>query len=780
MNNNILEDSDFLKQLNFNHFIDYFFEHSSFPLFIKNNIFSNFLSRKILKQCLEKTQFFIDEVNYDESNEIFHKLQKLKEFNLRKIIDMVSKEAFVSASEINTCVLIIEIFKDHKTFISNSKISSNNFEDLLKFYNKYILKNFRSFVDTDGNVNYQNHPQLKFLHHKLLQTETKIRQVLNEYKVDPEINKLLQHDGIDSLNDRFVLAFRSDSYNSKLGQIVSRSESGRTLYIEPTVIKDLNNSRIETIIEIKSMVDQLLKIVTKELSLYTKDLFQLEHIMIKLDEYYLRSSFAKKYHLHSPSISTNFSYQLTGAFHPLIEKPVRNDINLEEDDFSLIISGPNTGGKTALIKTVSLCQLFFNYGLFVPAREATLYPVDKIFYFGADQQDLDSGLSSFSAEVKNYNHLLDNLNNTNLIVIDEIFNSTSSEEASALAISMFEYIYAHSNSKLIVSTHHQTLKSLLHSKKGYLSAHVGFDHETLSPTYKLHIGVPGGSQALDIFNSSDESDRTKLIYKNALRFLDNKSIHYEKLLNLLSQKESKLEKVLAENKEINIELKNQKSAAQGVLNLKIENELNKAQTKFKKIIDKAYHVLENSKEGSYKNKKKLINEETKLKTLFNEFDQTKKRKDEGLKQTNLILPESFTIGATYFCSFLNQDVVLKEILAKDFLVSKGAMRVKIPKDTLFISQKQNVKQTVTVSVEQSSNAQFEYDCRGMRLHEFQSLVESKVYALECGDVPFLNFIHGHGNGTLKKWIRKYIKDYKGLEIDKNETGNDGETRIVTS
>jgi DNA mismatch repair protein MutS2 len=777
MNINILEDNEFLNQLNFNHFIDFFTNKSSFPGLISKNIFDRFLNKDELSSYFDKTQFFIDEHNYDESNELFHKLQKFKDYDLFKIIDMVSKEAFLEPHEINTCVLCIEYFKDHKTFIKNSNISSNSFDEILLFYKKFLIKNFRSFVNVDGEVNYQNHPVLKQLFSQLLNLESKIRQSLNEYKVQPDISKLLQHDGNDILNDRFVLAFRSDSYNSQIGQIVSRSETGRTLYIEPFEIKELNNQRIDTLIELRTLLDQLIKIVTKEISQYHTDLLAIAQSMVLIDEFYLRSEFAKFYNLNIPTISEDFSIELKSAFHPLISNPIKNDISISPEDFSLVISGPNTGGKTAFIKTVFLCQTFFNLGLFVPAREAFLYPVKNIFYFGADQQDLDSGLSSFSAEVKNYNELLDSLENENLIIIDEIFNSTSSEEASALAIALFDYINKNSNSKVIVSTHHQTLKSLLHSKNGFISAHVGFDHESLMPTYKLHIGVPGGSQALDIFKGYNNLKRTADIYNEAIKFLDNKSIHYEKLLNQLSIKESKLEKTLQENRNINQELKNQKAASQGVLNLKIENELKKTKEKFEKIINQAYSVLDQSKQGKFSNKKKLIKEENKLKTSFNQF-LPEKTPETISENRSLIQPKEFSEGEVYFCSFLNQDITLKEIKGKQAFVFKGSLRIKVPIETLFISSKAKNTPKVQVNVQKSSINSFEFDCRGMRLSEFQSMVESNLYALECGEVPFLNFIHGHGDGVLKKWIRKFVKDYKGIEIDLNESGNDGETRLV--
>jgi len=776
MTNNILENHSFLNELSLNEFFSFFSQKSCFPSHILDSIFNQDLSLSDIEESLHKTQLFLSDENYDEIREIYSKLQKFREFELSDLIDVVSKEGFIEANELNLLVLMIEYARDHKSFLNNNLIlHKDHSHNIIGFYNQSLKKSFRSFVDTDGNVNYKNHPLLKSLFFEQVQIESKIRSILQEYKVRPENTKILQHDGIDILNDRFVLAYKSDCYNSKIGNIISRSESGRTLYIEPQEIRSLNFSRLEIVLEIKSVVDNLLRDVVKSFSNYISDLLRLKNSFMNFDQYFLKSTFANHFHLTKPVVSSTFCFDIKKAFHPLIKNPVANSIKLSEEDFSLVISGPNTGGKTAFIKTICLIQTFFNNGLFVPATEATLYPIDNIFYFGADQQDLESGLSSFSSEVKNYNHLIQNLDGTNLIIIDEIFNSTSSEEASALAIAMFDYIKKVSKSKIIVSTHHQTLKTLLHSRAEYLSSHVGFDHETLKPTYKLHVGIPGGSQALDIFKTFSPTQYSEEIYRNAARFLDNKSIHYEKLLNELAHKEDKLDKILLENKKLNQDLKNQKEASMGVLNLKVQAELEKTKDEFDKIIKQAYGVLEDSKKGKFTNSRKLYKEEDKLVTQFNKF---KAEEVKTKPERDLLRPKQLTIGCSYFCSTFNQDVSLKDLKGKSAIVTKGALRITVPTDTLYTSVNKQYLKEVKVFVHSNSEGKLEYDCRGMRLSEFQSLVESTIYELESGNVPFLNFIHGHGEGILKKWLRKYIKNNKGICQDMNENTNDGETRIV--
>jgi DNA mismatch repair protein MutS2 len=205
-------------------------------------------------------------------------------------------------------------------------------------------------------------------------------------------------------------------------------------------------------------------------------------------------------------------------------------------------------------------------GLFVPSNFAEINPVSGLFYFSNDHQDLKEGLSSFASESLYYLNLLTELAPNNLIIIDEIFNSTSSEEASSLALALFEEIKKRSNSKILVSTHHQMLKTLMHSRIDYLSAHVGFDFDRNLPTYKLLSGEPGSSLAFKIFDKlSHDYNILNHISEKASQYLDQKQLTYESLLQDLSAKKIELDKLLSQNREYNQELKNQKKSMEGIL-----------------------------------------------------------------------------------------------------------------------------------------------------------------------------------------------------------------------
>ena len=465
--------------------------------------------------------------------------------------------------QLNQLALSVEIYLSHQKAISKyfSDLINRDFQGFKRAFQKSFLNDFRKFVKADGEVELSRHPQLRPLYEKQQSLESQIRHKLNNALKEGDLGKIAQFTTIDVINDRYVVPIRSDSYKGKLGQIISRSDSGNTLYVEPNSVANLNFQRIETIIDIQNIIAKLELDLTKSLGEFTTELKEILEFYFFMDEFVSRVRFAKKLNLSFPQISNERGFDLKGVFHPLIKSPIKNDIHLDNEKMGIIISGPNTGGKTATLKTITLIQLFIRYALFVPADFAKTYIYEKVFYFGNDQQDLEEGLSSFSAEVKNYAELFSSFGSSNLILIDEIFNSTSSEEASALAIAFFEQMHKKANIHIIVSSHHQTLKTILHQNQQYISAHVGFDANTNKPTYKIHIGTPGSSHALKIFQKlTHGKEEFEKIYERSLNFLDNKAIHYEKLLESIAAKENTLQNTLQKNIELNKQIKNQKKS----------------------------------------------------------------------------------------------------------------------------------------------------------------------------------------------------------------------------
>ncbi|MFW5871923.1 MAG: MutS-related protein, partial [bacterium] len=511
----------------------------------------------IINQYYSFLEFLLNVVFPNNEGEMVQCLQALpNDEDLEVLLSHLDKGGQLSIEELNFVAILIENGSDLFKLFNNSpqlecfRFSDNFFKDLFK---RFLLP-FRRLVDTDGNIDYSRHSTLGPLYNEVISLEGRLRDYLNTLANNSSLSNKLQFKGHDIINDYYVLAIKSDSYHSSIGRIRARSETGQTLYVEPHGAKELSRQRIELLARIDAEISRIGREFAKSLKEAVPQLKILWQFICEIDIQNAKARYIREKQLTKPTFSDNSNWEMIDFFHPLIPNPIVNSIKLTNHD-GLIISGPNTGGKTVALKALALSQLFIHYGLFTPCTHAKLPIYTSLFYLGNDQQAIDKGLSSFSSEVINYHYVLENLTNSNLIIIDEIFNSTSSEEASALALGLFEEIHRRSNATILVSTHHQMLKTIMHKNKNYLSAHVGFDLEAQLPTFKLHLDTPGSSLALTIFKRlcKDLFNVDKILTK-AQNTLDTRTLTYEKLLQELSQKESKLDKLISENAQLQKEL----------------------------------------------------------------------------------------------------------------------------------------------------------------------------------------------------------------------------------
>jgi len=638
--------------------------------------------------------------------------------------------------------------------------------------NKFI-KPLRTFVERNGNAYLERHPRLAQKISERNALEGKIREKVMNTLRDAETEKRLQFQGYDIINDRYVIPIRSDSYNAKIGLIISRSGTGHTLFVEPIAVRELCNKRMKIISEIDEIINDICQGYSNLLS-DNYDFIQRVYGLLMKYDYNLTQA---KYSLHKllvkPEVSEDKEIKLISFFHPLIEDCVANNITIESQMSGLIISGPNTGGKTVSIKSIILAHVFLKLGFFIPAVEARLPLLNDIFYFDSDYQDLSHGLSSFAGETTAILEMLENINDNSLIAADEIFNSTSSDEASSLAISIISYLTNVKDSKVLISTHHQLLKTKMQTDERFLSAHVGYDFDTNKPNYRLIIGTPGSSMALTIFEKlSTKFNIDSSIIDNAKSILDQKYMTYEKLLQDLSHKKSDLDKLLVENRDLNSQLKNQKKSMEGVLYLEKQKAFELYKTKLEKQLDKI-----NSLRRSDMSPKQMQKRASEFKSSF--LSETPNKKIEKPIEKKVV--KELKVGSQYFCELMKQNCELISLNRNKASVKIKGKTVQVPANSLFEMDRSQhkghaKKEKVKINIFRSTNNDITIDARGMRLDKFQSQVLTGLEALLNGDIPYLLVIHGHGEGILKKWLRGHIKKDKDFSWTPEE-GNDGCTRI---
>jgi DNA mismatch repair protein MutS2 len=742
----------------------------------KNALKPERLSILNIQKSFNQINIALDYINKEKDLNFFGSISKLNpSTDFLKLIISIEKGISLEVAQLNQLVLLIEAAKNIDFDIS--PLDSN----LLRDHKLNVLvKKFRNLVDDDGEIDTRRHPELLELENKILDIEERSRRKIQELSNDRLFSDALQFAGHDLMNDRYVMPIKTDSFQSSMGLIVSRSETGSTLFVEPFEIKDLSQKRIEYISQFKKILFSIERDLSQELAIQSPLLKIIFFSIEEIDQLIAKAKFCQKRHLEQPIILNQPGFKFESLFHPLINDPIKNDVSLSNASIGLVISGPNTGGKTALLKAIALSYHFLSWGLFIPALSAEMYPYPFIHFSSLDLQNISQGLSSFSGEVTHYIDLFKRIKTTNLIIVDEIFNSTSSDEASALAFSMLHHFHQDKKSQFIISTHHELLKRLTSADQRFTSGSMGFDLIKLKPTFKYLANTPGSSMALQIFSRlTPDFPLSQSITQDARTHLDNQHNQYEKLLSEVSQRLIQISEDENNMKMRLEELKKREKDHEGLLYLKKQDELNNLGSFIQNIEKEAKALLQDVSNGEISKVKKVDERLFTLKSQLAEQNPIKQTPTKSDIKHQLLPPQSLKVGSKYFATTLSKDGILKAIdwKKKSVLIGSGVLQWFVPFDSLAKALDNTPMGRVEVQIHREKEALFHLDVRGMRLDEFQHQIDQSLGQLLAGDIPSLSVIHGHGDGILKSWLRQMIGRSKDFSWQVPETGNDGETEI---
>lgn len=749
-----------------------------------DNHFSHPLSYDQCDEFFSLTAFFISDsaLHNDLAQKLnIHVHDVIEGEKSFDFLDLITKGHYGDFKDLNFVCSGLESYHHLKKLTpENQSTSLNCFDQQLsqKLFSHFV-KPFRKFVSPKGEVDFSSHPTISKLLQRQFDLERSIRSTLDFIQSHERYKNLIQFEGINIINDNYVIAIKTDSYSSALGPILSRSGRGHTLFVEPFEIRKLNNQRLETLALIEEEKEKIIRVYCNILAEFGSYLHGIFKELLFFDALNVRINLAKEWNLARPVFVTD-SLSIKGLFHPLVENCIANDIFVDSDKKGLVISGPNTGGKTATLKSAALTFLFSRLGLFVPAVSAKIPFAHSIYYFAHDNQDLSQGLSSFAAESAHYLNMLEDLDENAVIFIDEIFNSTSSEEASALAVGLIDQIATIDKTYTFLSTHHQLLKIHLQKDKRFLSGHMELDTHLNRPTYKLVIGEPGSSYAIRIFgNLGNKFKRSQAIVSKAVSIIDKKAITYEGLLEELSKSRSELTKLVRENRDLNTILKNKEKSIQGVLILEKDKALSVYKDKLNSILEKGRGLIDEIQKGNVSSTKTFEKMKSILIRELNPERELARPQYAGQSHSTIEF-EDVKVGEIYNSLLLgtNCTVIEKDTRQKRLKISKAGKSIWVrgADVTLSISGKRPGRRHVSVFVEQNITGRTQIDARGMRLEQFQREVESQLLELLNGEIPFLTIIHGHGTGVLKNWLRAYLRQKTDLQFSADE-GNDGSTQV---
>jgi len=482
--------------------------------------------------------------------------------------------------------------------IANVLSLSRNLKDYFKFDNEndyFSYSNIQNyFLNIYTNLNIENNIKSKILDENTIddrasdklysirkskrKLEQEIKEKLNTFIHSSSYSKFIQDPVVTIRNDRFVIPVK-DEYRSQIkGFIHDTSSSGSTVFIEPMNIFELNNQINNLKFEENIEIEKILQILSSSLFPIIEELENNLRLIAVLDFTFSKANYALSTDSIYPTLNKQKQVNLIKARHPLIDKSkvVPIDINIGNEFTSLIITGPNTGGKTVTLKTFGLLSLMAMSGLFIPADEnSSVFVFDNIFADIGDEQSITDSLSTFSSHMVNIIDILNNVSTNSLVLLDELGSGTDPVEGSSLAISILEHLHK-KNALTIATTHYQELKNFTLSTKGFENASVEFNIDKLMPTYKLLIGIPGKSNAFEI---SKKLGLNKDILERAKTFINTDSIKIEDVIKNIYDNQ------IAINKEKEIIEKNSNQIA--LLRKSLENDLSKVHKKEQDIIEKA-------------------------------------------------------------------------------------------------------------------------------------------------------------------------------------------------
>jgi DNA mismatch repair protein MutS2 len=730
----------------------------------KNKFFNlSVIKNDQLVAQLERTQTFIDKLNfnYQHYDSLFTDLPSNFELDLIKVD--IAKSRFLELNQLSIVSLCIE------NALRFSELAVNSSQHHKSAYT--FITNVRKIIDRKNNIDFTQLEGIRELHDEIKNIENKIRNILKEKIADPFFSNHLQYNNWDMVYDRYVLPIKSDSYQYKMGNIIFRSDSKKTLYVELTETRLLSEKRIELNSQISYLIQSHTNKCNHLLQNNRSYILELFDYLSNIDLELTRAKFAIHLGLNKPQVATAPTLKLLSFSHPLIFNAVKNDFELN-DKSGLLISGPNMGGKTACLKAITICIVFMKFGFYVPCNYAEIFPFDEVIYFGEAEQEIINGQSSFSAECTEYlNALYQSKVKNCIFVFDEIFNTTSSEEASSLALTIFDFI-RENNGFILASTHHQTLKTFVHQQDKLISAHVGFDAVSNEPSYKLNVNSPGVSNALNIFNKILSNFNFQFDFFNRAKSRMEKSeLHYEALLQQVSQKINKLELEIKATKQLKQQLQNQKNAMQSSLNIEKDKNIKLFINELKIEKDNIVNQLKN--QSSTQKIEAIVDQVIKSKTLSPAPSIFTNKPTINSLDINTISVDDYLYHVQ-----LKLDLKVLSIDKKRKLVTVSKNNLKMTQPLCNFTSKKSAPQPNVVVNFQSSKPSILLDVRGLKLDECINLFEKAISDLYYNNIPFLEVIHGHGDGILKNWIRNYIEKDNSIKMLPNSDGNDGSTLIA--
>ncbi|KRN23052.1 endonuclease MutS2 [Lacticaseibacillus camelliae] len=622
-------------------------------------------------------------------------------------------------------------------------------------------------VDEEGNLTDEASETLRTVRNQIRQLEANIRSRMDSY-IHGNMAKYLSDPIITLRDDRFVLPVRSDSRGQVAGVVHDQSASGATLFIEPQAIVEMNNRLREAQIEEQQEIARVLAELSATVAPYSKQIARNAAVLGHFDFINAKARYAREIKATEPLVSPKNEVDILQARHPLLDphKVVPNDIVIGKDYQAIVVTGPNTGGKTITLKTLGLLQLMGQAGLFIPAaEESTIGVFSDVFADIGDEQSIEQSLSTFSGHMANIVDILDHLDDQALVLFDELGAGTDPQEGAALAIAILDEVGT-IGADVVATTHYPELKLYGYNTPGTINASMEFDAATLQPTYRLLIGVPGRSNAFDISRrlGLDDAivDRAKSLIADDSHDLNNM------IADLESQRKAAeteykaaradtdaAQKLLADLQAAYTAFEKEREAqlakARDQANVMVE----KAQKKADKII-RDLRQMQKAGSGSVK-ENQLIAAKTGLKQLHQDQPQPKNKVLRREKKKLALHPGD----RVRVLSYDQTGDLLDQVDKTHWNVQLGILRMKIKTSDLEKvaepTEQEPKRRVAIVKGGAASGPDTTLDLRGVRYEDAMARLDRYIDSALLAGYPQVTIIHGLGTGAIRNGVTEYLR-----------------------
>lgn len=674
-------------------------------------------------------------------------------------IKQLESNSTLSAKSLLEVASILKISRElREYFYSDDEFDTNSFpimsDHFSKIYaNKGIEDKIFSIILDENTIADNASNKLASLRRTSRKLEQEIRDKLNSFIHSATYSKYMMDPIITIRNGRFVLPVKEEYKSQVKGFIHDISSSGSTVFIEPMNIFEMNNEIANIKVDENIEIERILQNLSIMLYEYSQNLKENLEVISYLDTVFAKASYSIEIQGTYPIVSDDKLINLQKARHPLIDKTtvVPIDISLGKDYSTLVITGPNTGGKTVTLKTVGLILLMAYCGVLIPCKEnSTIHVFDNIFADIGDEQSIQESLSTFSSHISNIVKITQNITDNSLILLDELGSGTDPIEGANLAISILQYFHD-IGSLVICTTHYQELKNFCLLTDGFENASCEFDVENMKPTYKLLVGIPGKSNAfaiskrlglkqeiLDKASSLMKSDDIsieelmKSIYDNKIE-IEKEKENIQKNANQIEMLRKSLEKENTDVKRHEQELiENAKREARALI-LSAKDEVND-------ILHQMNELQNNMNSDSIKNANQLRNK------LNDKLQDVNSSNDNGLNLE-----------------------ILKTLNSRD-MMKKNTLNKKIsPNSSVSFSKNGNYK---------GQNISSEINVIGLNVDEATFLIDKYLDDCVIAKLSPIRIVHGKGTGKLRQGIHKYLKTNPYVKSFRLGTFGEGEMGVT--